>query len=144
MFKLPLPSNLVVYKRILGANPAAGAEISEVVPAGKFWIPLSVWVELVQGITQTPQPVLVIDDGANQIFEALGSSAAQAASSTTKYTWSLDLPLSGQVGATPNTRSTAPLSPLILPAGYRIRTVTLGLGANSDYGAPVLYVAELG
>ena len=144
MFRLPLPSTLVAYKRILGSDPAAGAEISETVPAGKFWIPLSIWVELVQGLTQTPQPILVIDDGATQIFEAIGSSAAQIASSTCKYTWGLDLPLSGQVGATPNTRSTAPLSPIVLPGGFRIRTVTLGIGANSNYGAPGLYVAELG
>ena len=140
-----LPSSLAVWKRVAGTNPAANTELTDTVPTGKFWALFSVSVSLVQGATQTPQPILIIDDGANTIFESLGSSAAQAASTTCQYTWAGLLPLSGQLGSGAGIHSTAPLLyPLLLQPGWRIRTSTLGIGANSDYGAPSYYVAELG
>jgi len=115
-------------------------------PAGKWWLLISVSVSLVQGITQTPQPILVVDDGANTIFELEGSSAAQAASTTCQYTWAAGIALvTGQLGSGAGIHSMAPLAyPLLLLPGYRIRSTTLGIGANTDYGAPSYYVAELG
>jgi hypothetical protein len=132
------------HPTVLGTNPAANAELAETVPAGSRWKLLAVSVALVQGATQTPQPILVIDDGTNVIFEGFGSSAAQAVSTTCRYTWAPGLTLTAQIGATTNVHSTASLPEgLILPAGYRIRTVTVGIGANSDYGAPTLLVDEV-
>ncbi len=129
--------------RVAGTNPAANTEFSETVPAGKQWQLVSVSIALVQGLTQTPQPILVIDDGVNVVFESMGSSAAQAVSTTCQYTWGADLPLTGQIGSGTNVHSTAPLPDgLLLPAGYRVRSVTVGIGVNSDYGAPSLYVVE--
>ena len=53
--------------------------------------------------------------------------------------------LTAQVGATTGVRSNAPLpEKLILGPGFRVNTVTVGKGANTDLGAPVLYVAEYG
>lgn len=127
----------------VGTNPAANAEVSEAVPAGKMWELLSMWVQLAQGATQTPQPTLVIDDGVNNVFESFGSSAVQAASTTCRYVWAPDLPITGQIGTGTNVHATAPLpSGLPLLGGYRIRTVTIGIGANTDYTAPNLLVAE--
>lgn len=129
--------------RVAGTNPAANTEITETVTAGETWRLLAVTVALVQGATQTPQPILIIDDGTNVVFESFGSSAAQSASTTCQYTWAPGLALSGQVGSGANVHSLAPLPDgLILPAGYRIRTSTLGIGANSDYGAPGLLVVK--
>jgi hypothetical protein len=126
-----------------GTNVAANTELSETVPAGKFWKLIAVSVALVQGITQTPQPILQLDDGTDVIFESFGSSAAQAASTTCRYTWAPGHTLTAQIGATTNVHSTAPLpADLVLGPGYRIKTVTLGIGANSDYGAPSLFVVE--
>ena len=143
MSPVGVPGSLAERLQINGSNPAANAEISETVPAGKTWVLLSVSVLLVQGITQTPQPILVIDDGTDVVFESFGSSAAQAVSTTCRYTWGPGLPFTGQVGVTTGVHSTAPLpEDMVLPAGWRIRTVTLGIGANSDYGAPSLYVVE--
>lgn len=256
------PSSVSRRLLVSGADAAAGAEWTEAVPAGKWWELLSVSVALAQGITQTPQPMLVIDNGATAVnavqtitldatpaggalvlhynappdyaaggsasadsasidgttnitaaevqtalrtitglslvtvtgsdggpytvtfvggavggrpvplltvatntitpatnvaivtatpgvmagvyHEAFGSSAAQAVSTTCRYTWAPDLVLSGQVGATTNVHSTAPLpgGPRYLPPGTRIRTNTIGIGANSDYAAPSLYVVE--
>lgn len=136
---------LSAITQLNGSDPAAGAEVSVTVPAGKHWHLISVSVALVQGATQTPQPILVIDDGTDVLFENFGSSTAQAVSTTCRYTWAEGLTLSGQVGATTNVHATAPLpAGLILGPGFRIRTSTLGIGANSDYGAPGLYYVEYG
>lgn len=141
----PVPSQLWAIKRVAGADPAANVEVLDTVPAGKTWELLVVSIPLVQGITQTPQPILVIDDGTNVLYEMFGSSAAQAVSTTCRYNWGPDLALTGQVGATTNVHSTAPLpSGLYLPAGYRIGTNTIGKGANTDYGVPSYVVIEYG
>jgi hypothetical protein len=57
-----------IIKPVTGTDPAANAEISETVPAGKWWQLLAVSVVLVQGITQTPQPMLTLDDGTNVFY----------------------------------------------------------------------------
>jgi hypothetical protein len=145
MANFPLPSNEGLLKSVAGANPAAGQEVNDTVPVGKWWMVLSVSVQLVQGLTQTPQPTLVFDDGANVIAQYPGCSAAQAVSTTCQYSWAADCQLSGQVGATPNIVACGPIGEaFILPGGYRIRTVTAGIGANTDYGVPRYYVCELG
>lgn len=134
--------------KILGTDRAAGLELTETVPAGAAWGLIAVSVALVQGATQTPQPALVIDDGTDIFFVSPGSSAAQAAATTCRYTWSQDVGISGQIGATPNINSVGPLPTgfhrIPLLPGYRVRTVTAGIGANTDYGAPVLWVTNYG
>lgn len=128
---------------VTGTNPAANTEVTETVAAGTFWHLLAVKLTMVQGITQTPQPILLIDDGTTVVYEGFGSSAAQAASTTCVYTFAPGLTLTGQVGATTNVHSNAPLpAGLLIGPSFRVRTSTLGIGANSDYGAPILYVAE--
>lgn len=129
-------------RSITGTDPAANTEISETVTAGKAWHLLSMTVSLVQGATQTPFPVLVIDDGTTALMKILGATAAQAANTTVQYTWA-------QVGVaitTPSATALSMIAPLpiglVLPAGYRITTVTGGIGANSNYGAPQLFVVE--
>lgn len=144
IFNLPLPNSRVTYKRVTGINPAANTELSDAVPANKIWIVLSYFVQLVQGITQTPQPILQFDDGASVFWESVGSTAAQAASTTCSYTWSHTYASpSAQFSTGANVRAFAPLSQIPLLAGYHIKSSTLGIGANSDYGAPQLYVAEI-
>ena len=134
-----------VLKTVAGTNPAAGAEVSETVPAGKAWKLVAVSVQLVQGITQTPQPVLVLDDGTTVFFEQFAATNAQGASTTARYSWVLGGgPPIALVGATPNIRGVGPLPDVVLPAGFRVRTSTVGIGANTDYGAPALYVVEYG
>jgi len=51
--------------------------------------------------------------------------------------------LTGQIGTTPNVRSCGGLSDLLLlPTSYRVRTITPGIGANTNYGVPSIYVVE--
>jgi len=128
---------------VTGTNPAANGEVNETLGTGVYWELVAVKLTLVQGLTQTPQPILTLDDGATVFWETLGSSAAQAASTTCVYTFAAGQDLTGQVGSGANVHSNAPLPPgILLGPGYRIRTSTLGIGANSDYAAPVLYVVE--
>lgn len=108
----------------------------------KSWLLMAVSVTLVQGLTQTPNPQLIIDDGTNVLFQSTPFASAQNASVTTLYTWAPGLALSGGGAAT---TATCPLPQgLVLPAGFRIRTSTAGKGANTDYGTPFYLVAELG
>lgn len=129
---------------LTGTDPAANAEIAETVATGKFYELLSISVACVQGITQTPQPILVIKDSAGKvIYESWGCTTAQAVSTTCQYTWAPGLTLTGLIGATTNVHACAPLPEgLILGPGFTITTNTIGKGANTDYGAPILYVAR--
>jgi hypothetical protein len=141
-----LPSTIWTIRRVDGANPAANTEVADAVPAGKTWELLLVSIPLVQGITQTPQPILQLTDAADGVIaEIFGSNAAQAVSTTCRYTWGPDLPLLGQIGSGANVRSGGPLpTGIYLPSGFKIKTVTLGIGANTDYGVPSYLVIEYG
>lgn len=139
-------SSLAATYDTVTTNPAANAEVPvTTVPTGKQWLLRGFSVALVQGITQTPQPILIVDDGTNVVFEMFGSSTAQAVSTTCRYSWGAGLPLSGQVGATTNVHSTAPLPfNLVMKEGWRLSTLTIGIGANTDYGIGTIYVVEFG
>jgi hypothetical protein len=132
------------YKVVSGTDVAANTEFSHTVPTGKLWVVKLVSVRLVQGATQTPRPSLLLDDGGGQPFvQSIGSSAVQAASTNCIYQWFAGTALTGQVGVSPDFFSQAPIPDgLQLPAGYRLRSVTGGIGANSNYEAPRFYVVE--
>jgi hypothetical protein len=135
-----LPANIGTIKRVAGADPAASNEVSDTVPSGKFWVLISVSVQLVQGATQTPFPSLVVDDGANILFQAFAGTAALSAGTTAQVSWGVNVP---PVGSAASTVLTGPLADnLVLLAGYRIRTVTTGIGANTNYGVPSYFVFE--
>lgn len=129
-----------------GTNPAANTEISETVPAGEYWYVLSVTVALAQAGAGSSFPVLTVSDGSSVFFQSYGATAAQAISTTCQYTWARGLTLSAIVGATTACKAIAPLPfDLYLPAGCVIATATVGLSANTDYGAPIIrYVKGTG
>lgn len=108
----------------------------------KAWALLAVSVQCVQGATQTPFPSLIIDDGSNVLFQSFCGTAAISAATTVQCTWAPSLPAFGAAATTANT---GPLPyGLILQPGYRLRTSTTGIGANTNYGAPSYLVCELG
>lgn len=138
-------SSLSNLKRVTGTDPGTNTECSDTVPAGKTWLLLSYSVLLVQGGANTPQPVLSIDDGTTVFFESAGSTTVQAISTSCRYTWAGGLQVSGQIGAGAAVHAVAGLpDSLYLGSGCRIRTVTANLSANTDYGAPSIYVVEYG
>lgn len=128
---------------VSGANPAAGIECSITVPTGEKWLLLGVSVANVQAGAGSSWPTLIVDDGTNIIWAAKAGTAAQAVSTTCQYSWSPSSPLT-IAGATTAVAATGPLAEgMVLPAGYRIRTVTVGIGANTDYGVPWAAVIKL-
>lgn len=142
MSDFPLPSNIGSIKRVAGTDQAANTEVTDAVPSGKWWVLLGVSVQLVQGVTQTPWPSLIIDDGTNVVFQSFSGTAAMSASTTTQHTWAPGL---ATFGAAASTANMGPLpAGLVLGAGWRIRTSTTGIGAASNYGIPSYFVCELG
>jgi hypothetical protein len=135
----------LVQAKYLGTNPAAGVEISETVPAGASWGLLAATFTNVQAGVGTPQPMLIIDDGTDVLFETLAASAAQAISTTCRYNFAPGLAISAIIGATTNCHAFAPLpAGLVLDEGWRIRTSTIGMSANSDFSAIALTIVNYG
>jgi len=128
-------------KTVTGTNPAANTECDDTVPAGKCWLLRSYALTCVQGATQTPLTTLTVENAAGSVVESYpGTSSAQNSSVTLAMRWSPNLPLTAG-GA--NTTATAPISAdIILPEGFSLVTSTAGKGANTDHGAPSIYVYE--
>lgn len=123
-----------------GTDPAAGAEISETVPAGARWRFQSLHATLVTDATVATRNVqLLIDDGATT-FHRGNAATSQAASLTFPYTFSPN----GQamVGAVNNAPQICTPVGLVLLAGWRIRTLTANVQATDNYGAPQLALEE--
>jgi hypothetical protein len=128
-----------VIRTVLGADPAAGAEWSEPVPAGARWRLRSVIATLTTDATAAARlAALQITDGTNTLWRARASQA-QAASIAGIY--------SGggtgyaTTGATNDLMWPIP-SEMILLAGFRIGTFTSSLQAGDDWSAPRLTVEE--
>jgi hypothetical protein len=138
----PLLSPLVgpgVLRTIVGTDPAAGAEISETVPAGARWLFRALRASLVTDATVANRaPVLVFDDGTN-IYMTAAVNTNHAASNTIAYAF-------GDVSLTASfTNAAAQVSApsnILLAGGHRIRTVTGSIQAGDNWGAPVYSVEE--
>ena len=128
-----------ILRSVVGTNPAAGADIVEVVPPGARWRFRSLQAALVTDVTaQTRLVHVIFDDGANQLLRLAGVTS-QAASLTRTYTIA-------EYGYQP-----APVGSCIylsvpfvlhLFQGWHIRTVTDYLVAGDDWGVPRMMVEE--
>lgn len=129
-----LPGGTIVTAT--GTNPAAGVEISETVPANQVWQLLAIRYTLVTDATvATRAPTILFDDGTNTIYR-IAAASTQTASQTIAYNWAMSV---GYEKAASSSNVSGSLPPLLLPAGYRIRTSTGAIVAGDDYGAPVLH-----
>jgi hypothetical protein len=128
-----------LIRSITGTNPAAGAEISETVPTGARGLLKSLRASLVTDATVANRyPVLTLDDGTT-VLDTYMVDSAQAASSTRAISWHPQTPIAVVVA----TGVGVPISDnRILSEGYRIKTVTSGLVAGDNWGAPQLLVEE--
>lgn len=122
-----------------GTDPAANVEISETVPANTRWALWSFFAALVTDANVANRTVtLIIDDGANVVWQQ-DASAAQAAGLTRQYEAFNFGAAADLVGST--FRLPAPF-PIVLPAGFRIRTSTANRQAGDNWGAPLLVIEE--
>lgn len=128
-------------RSITGTNPAAAAEISETVPVGSRWKFKGMRAVLTTSATVANRNVtLTIDDGTNTILSG-GAVYNQAASAAFTYWFAPGLTNSVQTSVIAQV-PIPPTDTLILPSGYRIRTLTGALQAGDDWGAPQYLVEE--
>lgn len=130
---------LGMLRSVTGTNPAAGAQVSETVPANTRWLLRALRVALVtSAVVAVRRLHVIIDDGATTQLEVTAGDT-QAASLTQLYhvgSW-------GYAPALADTIAVVPLPPdVYLLQGWRIRT-TLTLGdVGDDFGAPQMLVEE--
>lgn len=122
-------------------NPAAGAEVTVAVPAGKWWAVRAVHFKLVTAVAVANRLVrLAMDDGAN-VFFTVPNDVAHAASQTTEYSYGATF--EAAQGATVSAR-VYPIPAVVLGPAYRIRTVTAAIQAADQFSEIALLVDEGG
>lgn len=127
-------------RTILGATPAAGAEVSETVPTGARWELISFAGVLTTAVAvANRRPTLAIDDGAN-IYGQFDQVTVVTASLTSRNTWGQGL-VQFQSGSSAFLVSGFPANQR-LGAGHRLRTVTTGIQAADQWGTVVYLVRE--
>jgi len=121
-----------------GTDPAAGVEITQAVPTGVLWRLSSLSFVLTTDATVSNRQVrLVLDDGAN-IFARIPAPAVQPASIAVRYTFG-----DGLANFSAGDDAVAPTpSGLLLPVGFRFRTLTTNLQAGDNFGQPQFNVEE--
>jgi hypothetical protein len=125
---------------VTGTTPAAGADISEVVPTGAIWRLIAFKFSLTTSATVANRiPTLTIDDGTNSFF---AEAAQQPITATT--TALMNAVAGGVLAYTTSAGIAWPLpANLWLPSGFRIRTNTAAIQAADQYTAPQYLVEEL-
>lgn len=123
------------------ANPAAGAEVVVTVPGGSVWRPISLVTTLAtSAVVAVRGPSLIVDDGSTTVMR-LPQGGTQAASLSVVNTWANG---SGSPAGTSATGAqSVPLPDLVMPAGYRLRTLTNLIDVGDQYSAVALWVEEL-
>lgn len=119
-----------------GTDPAANTECSVTVPAGERWQLCTVQFSLVTSATVATRRVVLTVDNGTTVHAKFPSNVTQAASLTYAYCFAADLGYANGTLLDLNVLTGVP--PLILEAGYRIRTATVALDATDNYGAPIV------
>ncbi len=125
-------------RSITGADPAAGAEISETVPDRRRWLLRGIYFTFTTSATVADRLVhLIIDDGTN-IIAKICVVTAHAADTAKDYSFANY----GSTQLNPVNCFYLPLPLFPLTEGYRIRTSTDLIEGDDDYSAPRLLVEE--
>jgi hypothetical protein len=129
-----------LIRSITGATPAAGAEISETVPAGARWELLAFHTSFVTSAgVANRNPRLIIDDGTNiYARSATATTIAASLSPTLSFAQGYGAPTSTASG---EFQLSLPIG-LRLTAGHRLRTATISLQAADQYSAIQYLVRE--
>lgn len=122
-----------------GTIPAAGAEITETVPANTKWQLLSIRFQFNTSATVGQRVVnLTFDDGLNT-WAVSGTINPQNEGHGWLYNFAAGF--AGALGTTSPQFLQLP-SPVILLPGWRIKTATVGIQANDQYLLPLYCVQE--
>jgi len=129
----------VTYKVVTVANPAAGANFSQTVPANKIWEIQTIHFHLVTSATVASRyPSITIDDGTT-MFGEITVNQVVPENATREFTFAMYIQ---QVGNFFN-RMSAPLPLLVLNAGARITSSVGSLLAGDQISAIAIYVKEI-
>lgn len=132
-----------LYKTSLSANPVAGAELTATVPTGKTWQFVGLRITLVtSAVVANRVPSLVFDDGTNLIARNIAGTTHPASITAEYYFGDYNLFTSGALGAS-GIAFVSTANGFVLPAGYRIRTITTALDVADDYGIATIFVKEI-
>ncbi len=127
-------------RSITGSLPAAGAEVSEVVPTGARWMLLAFEADLTTAVAVANRvPQLTLDDGAN-VYARVSVNQNETASQTWRNSYQQGIPQ--QADLTRFIITTSIGCELMLGSGHRIRTVTAGIQGADQYAAPQYLVRE--
>ena len=129
--------------RITGADPAAGAEVSEAIPTGKLWERLyALWVTLVTdtGVANRTVDVIFVDDAGNEISRVSFTTAIPASQTVKLHIGNWET-----VPTDTSTNHYRKIPPEIVKLGpaFTIKTVTALIESGDDYGTPFILVDEL-
>lgn len=126
-------------RSVTGTTPAAGAEISETVPATVRWRLRGFRFVLTTAVAvANRETAFQIDDGAN-VVSVTPSGFTQAASLSHGYTFGLG---STVIQASAGVQHIAPTTDIILAPGYRMRTLSTALQAADQYSFVQYQVEE--
>jgi hypothetical protein len=126
-------------RSIVGTTPAAGAEVSELVPTNVRWELIAFRISLAtSAAVSNRKPSFIIDDGVNTLFQS-DSNLTVTASNNGQVT----LCNTGFVNAAiTNAASIAPCPPFMLRGAWRIRTTTSAIDVADQYASPKYLVRE--
>lgn len=126
-------------RNITGTTPAAGAEISESVPANARWLLISIRLLLTTTATAGNRQIVIrITDGVTIFYEGEAASAMPPSTALAAV-----FAAGGVSKAAALVVSTNPLpSPLILNQAWQIKTLTGSIAAGDQYSAPQYAVEE--
>lgn len=123
-----------------GTNPNAGAEVSQIVPSDEIWELIAMRVQLVtSAVVANRRPVLSFDDDGLTAFCRCVSPTDHVASTTIDYNFIAN---GSPSVATVGQDATVAIPRLILPPGFRIRTVTSGFDVGDNWGAPRIAIIK--
>lgn len=126
---------------VVGSVPAAGAEVSEAVPAGKTWRLLALHVNLTtSAAVANRNPGFEIQDGLGNVVFSYNTGFNIAASGSCDLMGGLAINYGVDSFAT---HYAIPIPAFLLPAGALIKTKTGAIQAADQYTAPILNVEEL-
>ena len=126
-------------RSITGSTPAAGAEITEVVPTPATWRIMLITYQLTTSAAVASRDSQLIFDDGSHILMQMSTGQFQTATNTLRYSWS---PYGGAVGNV-NPLIFFPIPPgIFLNSTMRWRTNTNNIQAGDQYTAPQYLVEE--
>jgi hypothetical protein len=138
------PNGSVTPRVVTVGNPAAGADWSVAVPAGKIWALCAIAATFTaSAAVATRTPAVALGDGTNfpaQYLAGATGSGGTTASGVTPYFWENGASENGFVSGSVNIQTA--IGRFSLNSAWVIKTITQGIQAGDQWSAISLLVQE--